>query len=425
MKYGKLHVSMLLMVTLVLVLAGQADNVHAGSMATMNIPFTGVASGGELVLADTLNRNARYVSITTQPGQSAESVADALAKAIYIEDPFYWNPDGSELPLVTSAGGVLTGLVGFQGSAKYLLAGTEKGLGIPPPPLSLTCNYDPDAGKIHLHWINPPDAYDRIVIVFNWSDYDSRGGIGLAGDITSYVLDTKERPVNPDDLDLWVVGFKADVPSNAAAMHLAGKAQEELFGIPFTNGVAPNWTAWLQGDDEAAIGFEQETRNEYIYKRFPSNEFPYNSIPSADAKPFVQMVQTKSDGVQGGVYRKFLGLTPGHTYKISVRVNTYAMTMAGRPWSSTLHAAHNGLGGVDLTKEQMAGLAALPDKASGPQAGLLVSYGPDKITAGDFKEDSATITPPADVDSITVWARNSGSSTRVGMSCIKLEDVTP
>jgi hypothetical protein len=49
---------------------------------TNTIPFAGQASGGTLMLCDTLNRNSRCAILETAPGESAESVARRLAQLI-------------------------------------------------------------------------------------------------------------------------------------------------------------------------------------------------------------------------------------------------------------------------------------------------------------------------------------------------------
>ncbi|GAI80678.1 unnamed protein product [marine sediment metagenome] len=53
--------------------------------------------------------------------------------------------------------------------------------------------------------------------------------------------------------------------------------------------------------------------------------------------------------MSAGVKRKFLGLTPGHTYRVSARLNTLEMDSGQGDWSVSLHAAYNPPGGADLT----------------------------------------------------------------------------
>jgi len=398
---------------------GQDDPNHddcngcTSEMATKAIQFKGAASGGELILANTLNRNAKYVSIDTNPGESGESVASRLAAAI-VEA---WSKKNMRFA-VRSNGDLLEGLP----LDHFLLAGTEQGFGIPRPPLSLTCVYDKENDQVILRWENPPNGYHHIAIILNWSNYDHRGGFGLPGTATSFVIDLKTHPVNVKDLDVWLIGYRNHIPSNAAAIHLSGNSQEELFGIPFTDGVAPNWTGWSAAAATERTRSHQLLRANYVHVK--GNRF--NPIRKASTKPFYQVVKPTSGSRKAGVSRKFLGLTPGHTYRISARLNTLEMDDCKSDWSFSLHAAHNGQGGSDLTVDQLSGgLAALPDGNTGPTAGQMASYGPGVTTNGKWIKRSMDITLPAGVDTITVWVRHSGSdSTGVGIDWIKLEDLS-
>ena len=79
----------------------------------------------------------------------------------------------------------------------------------------------------------------------------------------------------------------------------------------------------------------------------------------ADDKPFFQLIKTKSSNVIGGVCRKFLGLKPGHTYRLWTRMNTFEMEKVSENWSFSFHAVpHAKL--VSLIAEQMAGTDKCP-----------------------------------------------------------------
>ena len=81
-----------------------------------------------------------------------------------------------------------------------------------------------------LRWENPPGDYDRIRVKLNTHNYDHRGGATCAGTATAHVIDLQKRKlIDVSDLDIWVVGQREDVPSNAAAMHMNRHVQEELY----------------------------------------------------------------------------------------------------------------------------------------------------------------------------------------------------
>jgi len=402
-----------------------------------SITFFGEASGGVLTLTKTVTTFARhYVSIETSAGESAESVAKRLASSFVDvdSDPFgIMDPSiyrSREGPPVYAEGPKLRGLPGMYRSGCYLIAGTEKGLGIPKSPLSLSGAYDIRKNKIFLRWVNPTENYDSIGIVFNGDAFYG----GLPGTSTSYIFDKISQRLavwskSEKLISIGVVGYRGDVPSNVAAIHISEKTQEEITSVPFTNGVMPNWSSWSTSCDPSAVAFEQGTD---VSKLENAKHFP---APQAKNKPFYQIIKTFTPKVQAGIWRKFLGLTPGHTYRISVRLSTLAMDSTKSDWSFSFHAVHNGRSGANLTVEQLAGQKALPDGSSGPQAGQIALYQPSVTTEGKFlqrtTDDSGpgqeitNITLPKGVDTITIWFRHTGAnSTGVSFDWVKLEDVT-
>jgi hypothetical protein len=391
--------------------------------------FTGEASGGTLIMWDNLGRNARYVTIETIAGEPAEKTIERLAEKINETDPFNWEfPKGKKL--VTSSGGELKGILGSCGD--YMFAGTETGLGIPKPPLSLTANYEPNLKKVSLKWVNPPDSYDSIRVRINWSNYDHRSGDGILGNSESYDINLARIPVDMGDLDILVVGVRNDIPSNAAAIHLNNNVQEELYGIPFTGGLAPNWQSWSLDTNEGKINPDMGIRNELTTAKGRR----YNSITTAETKPFYQVINTGPKGGTGGIFRKFIGLTPGHTYRIKTRVATISEPNQGQ-WSVSLQAAPNGPDGRDFSPRQMAGLDALPSGGKGLLVGRMALFDSSLTTKGKFLEISTDkakpvqgreitdITLPQGVDSITVWVRCASSTTlSAAIDWIAIEDLS-
>jgi hypothetical protein len=406
------------------VVAGEQAAGPSSDSETCGITFIGQASGGTLMLCDTLNRNARCAVVETVKGEPADRVARRLADAIYDTDAFGWYAmarwSGPPIRFATSSGGTIRGLPGTRD--QYIIAGTENGLGIPPAPTCLTCNYSPSAQTVVLRWRNPPGGYDSIDLICNWHNYDERGVRLLPGASETYTLDVQRWPNMASDLDLWLVGRRKGIPSNAAGMHVSNNVQEELFGIPFTNGTAPNWTAWsLEGPDGTKP--EMATRETYV----PKPKRLYEPISSADRKPYQQMIRATGEaGGTGGVSRTFLGLLPGHTYRITVRLNTVSSTLKDNPdWSCSFHAVACGPGKSILTARQMAGLDALPDGSDGLAAGRVCLYDAHETTRGRYNECVKEITVPEGADSITVWLRFASKKKggAVAMDNIKLEDL--
>ncbi len=390
------------------------------------ITFKGTASGGSLIIADTTNRHQQYISIETTPGESAQSVASRLADMINtmhstqpMDKPTHvlWRggykakSSGDTLIL----GGWLSG---------YALAGTESGLGIPKPPTSLSRSYN-ENGQIILYWENPPEsAYDFILVQCFRRDFGECYRVRLPGDATYFVIDHKLITKNIKDLNVLVMGFKDNIPSNAAAIYSKDNFQSEFFGIPFTDGVAPNWVRWSVDKNLEAEAFEQG-------EKFPSMKIN-NVALSLSTKPFYQAIKGSKAGNIHGIYRKFLGLTPGHKYRIIADLTTLDMNSAdSNDWSASLCATYNSKSGGGLTARQMAGVSALPNGKKGIQAGEITSFGKGKShTQGKFKivgsDANSCITLPDDVNSITVWVRFNckDPNGKVGFSGVKLEDIT-
>jgi hypothetical protein len=412
-----------------------------GGIATWELSFKGTASGGTLVLAKTLNRTVKYVSIQTSQGESAETVAQRLVDTInghnsrQTEDIQYdphwlWiggykaNASGSNVTLPGSPD-------------DYVIAGSERGLGIPQPPHSLSCSYDKQKNEVILHWINPESEFDLILVKAYWSNFSETYTKSIRDMSSSFTINCEQIPINTNDMEFRVIGIHGDIkssvaiPSNATAIHVTnnGNCQEETYGIPFVDGVAPNWKAWGTTTESNRSTFEQG-------KKYPDMQ-SYNPARALLTKPFYQIIKAPAKGVEQGVYRKFLGLTPGHTYRLTASLSTLEMDSVEDDWSFSLHAAPNGPDGKDLTVKQLAGLAALPDGKSGQQAGRIKSFGKGDTTRGTFElafsdekdtdeTQSTHITLPSGVDSITVWVKFkcSDPNGKVGFSGVKLEDIT-
>ncbi|MHC4214350.1 MAG: hypothetical protein ACYSWP_13370 [Planctomycetota bacterium] len=412
-----------LMITLVFTCYFWDCQGYGGTRNTKDLTLKGTASGGTLVLARTLNRYQQNISIVTHPGESSESVVRRLADTINA-----WNRN------------VPTGQVVFWGGryqartngstikltpGLYAIAGTEKGLGIPRPPKSLSCSYKPTSDKVELRWINPEGAYDSIQVRWFWNDLDSSGSERLEGSANVLILD--KAKMNLNNFDASVVGYRDNIPSNSIGVHLSEHVQSEKYGIPFSDGIAPNWTAWSSGPKVTTTAFEQDKRWE-----------PYiGSFKTLSAKPFVQVIKAPTSGTVHGIWRKFLGLTPEHTYRFTADLSTLKMDSVNSDWELAVCAVANGVDGKNLTSQQMAGLSALPDGSKGLKAGRKFSYGPRNTTNGIWevaltghktlsRPASQHITMPAGVDTLTVWLRFSCSdpNAQVSFSGVMLEDIT-
>lgn len=383
----------------------------------IEINFDGTASGGNLTVSTPTGLSACSVSITTTNGETGASVALRFAQVATNEN----SGCVAEIP----AGGIVGSRVTvLNAMGPFMFAGAEQGLGIPEPPRSLTATpYDPFADTVALRWSNPPGGFDSILVI-----EDAWLLEVLSGDSEQYTDQevSKTLLVETNDLRYVVVGVKAGKASNGAIINLKGAVQEELTSIPFRAGVMPNWTAWSDVVAQSTVGFTQGTKN-----GLPTR----GSFDTPDRKPFYQVV-SGAGTFKAGTWRKFIGLSPGSTYEVSVRVNTLAMDTVAS-WTYSVHAVHNGTNDVTLSVDQLSGEAALPDGTSGETAGQILKYqagGP--TTKGLWAKRSTStdgpgkvignITLPQGVTSITVWTRHTCSgttSTGVGLDWIALKKI--
>jgi hypothetical protein len=398
---------------------GTYDGKHFGA-APQRIKLTGTAVGGVVSLGQMNATFPYFASIQTTQGESAESVLKQLAAVINESDPFcVWSNRYVTRSHDRGSSGLAAVVEGTElimpNGRRYIFSGTDRGFNIPKPAMSVSATYDPHEKLIMLSWINPSDQYDEI----------DAGGLILPAGTTSCTYDRAGMSAN-DIIPEWlgVVLRRGKTYSPPASILLGENSQQELGSFPFYMGVAPNWCAWSDRSDSDGIKFEQGVKSEVDLRGF---------VTKPDEKPFYQILKTTRGDVQGGIWRRFLGLVPHHTYKVHVRLNTLAMDASTNDWAFSLHAAYDNPGGTGLTTNQLAGAAALPDGSSGPSAGRVALYSPGTTTQERWVERSTDepggslkkITLPKNVVSITVWLRhNAVNSTGVGMDWIKLEDIT-
>jgi hypothetical protein len=153
---------------------------------------------------------------------------------------------------------------------------------------------------------------------------------------------------------------------------------------------------------------------------------PYRPIIHHSQKPYVQLMKLPKGGESVGLYRKFVGLQSGHTYKVSVNINTNEMGLKqDKDWVLSVHATHNGALNKTLNEKQFLGTEALPNGKGGLHASQISELNSTNNTCGKYAEQSGQVTLPEGVNSITVWVRLQSSKTtdEVSIDGIKLEDL--
>lgn len=384
-------------------------------VATREITFEGFARGGILSIADTMNINNPVVSIETKENEPAESVVTRLAE-ILKKSKLFGSMEGSGKNLIQLGGPPLC------------VGGTETGLGIPLPPKSLSVRYDPSLGQFLVEWEEPNETFDIVdvsidSVVVGWR---------LPRSTEKFVNAPTHLFKGWEDhgVLVTVVGNKGGLYS-AAGVVVFGCSQEERVNLPFSGGVNPNWIKWSENKDTDKLQFAFEVKD---FAKTSDYEYPF--LQRHEDKPTFQRIGSSSVASSGGIFRRFLGLVPGSTYRIRARVNTLQMTAAQGGWSFEVLAAYNPPGRKPLTPGQLSGVEPLPNGEQGKDAGILARFGPDRTTGGEWFEidtskspdtsKQADITLPSDVDTITLWIRYQAESptTGVGMDWVALEDLS-
>ncbi len=406
---------------------------------TVPLTFKGEASGGTLILGVIQDLMPLYVSIETSPGESADSVAKRLADKITSTQT---SPNVSiEKKLWIGPGSVSSGptLQVVSTLDHYYLAGTETGLGIPEPPVFLTIVYDQQADKLKLSWENSAKDYNYIFVNMIWRERGSPYIVrkALSGNTTSYEIKRKEittrfRTADVNDLLICLTAYRDGIVSAPSAIHINGQYQDEAFIIPFGQTTMPNWRVWNSTGKQGNKSFLK------VRERFEPVE--YKPEYGLEEKPFYQVLKANPKGPIG-LYRKFLGLTPGHTYRITAALSTLEMHASESDWSLDICVAHNGPRGKNLIPEQLAGEASLANQKWGRDrpSGSFASFGKNRKTTGpgfrlvksrtprnEREKEGVDITLPPGVDTLTVWLRFKCSDPdgAVGFMGAGIEDIT-
>ena len=389
--------------------------------ATSLITLKGVSSGGVLTLMKAPALNTPYVSVTNQPGDSAAIVSDRIVRAIQQQGGLFEARRTNGLVTLVLGGGPV-GMI--EACSDWILGGTEHGFNIPPAPTAVSARYDASSDTVELAWENPSGGYDSIIIIY----YGVPEAV-LPGNVTHFTHQRRGSGVDAGfsnmDIPVLVMGYKDGVPSNGSGVRLLRQTQlESLMNVPFTSGLAPGFEAWQDKLSANAIKSEQSTLPEMK---------PATEVRQFEGKGFYQTVGSQGAS-RGGVARRFIGLNPGHTYRVGARLNL--LEAAKDNWTFTMHAAPNPPGGARLSAEQMAGQSDLLNAAKGSSAAQILkldsnhqarcqweNHSSDETSSNNVAKDIAL---PAGSDSLTVWFRLEGSNsgkTSVGIDSVTIEDL--
>jgi hypothetical protein len=396
------------------------------------IDLVGEAKGGVLSLVcEQSGMEYEICSIKTTPSQSGAEVAKLLVEALHaspVPDFKIVVCDGAKIYLTFDP---------------YYFTGSETGFAVPTPLRFITVNYLPKVDQLTFNWI--PDEQEAYVVT-GGSGGDvvpARAGVATFDKFASRAhvdMRTGASVIpNPQDLAFLIAKVRSpfipttDLAPRFVRIHVCGTRQEDLDNVPFYGNVGPNWEAWCPaGFQEGDLRLYQGEKSEV-----PEKDRSLAFASSPDAKFYCQMFEIRN-GVpaEGGIYRRYLGLIPGHSYRAYARFNTFEAKAEAGDWSISFHACADPPG-QGLAVGQLAGRDALPNGATGPDAARIVIFkNGGETTEGKWvkvatgmqggQPSGSDITIPEGSTSLSAWVRVKGStSSRLGMDWSALEDVTP
>jgi hypothetical protein len=390
--------------------------------------FSENATGGVFGFSRNNGPVCPVMTIQTLPGETPEAVAQKLAGAINaVQDTD------------ATLGVVVVGLspekhlsmadgetLKMRTTLMVFTCGSETGLGIPRSPSSLTADWNSETNEIRIVWENR-DEYDRLTprLPF-W-------GVGvISADATDHVIPTsilsdstfRDYFEKFGHLLFRLIAKRDGIPSGAADLEIRPNSIAEIYRVPFSGGVAPNWESWcIKGD--RSMQFYQGTRWQ------PTTTFDSRQVSTPEKAPYYQVIEAQGGVVDGGLYRKFLGLTPGKRYKLNMRLQPTREGTGGDP-SLTVNALCAPSIAGSLTERQMTGQAALPAAPDGAHFKQHVPFQRngsrkwlqlDKLE--DVEPDAHAVTMPEGCDTLHVWLRlqSNGAHATVGMDWVELSKV--
>lgn len=401
-----------------------------------NVSLMGNASGGRLHLVYLPTGSPSEIHVDTSPNEDAESVLKRLERTLWLNSDWEDLRFGSDSQVTSTVKGklavaTLRSAAWFRG--ELVFAGKETALGIPQPAKSVSSPFGVSVNQVALLWQGrAEDDGECLVFVYN----GCLAGWGQQGEYALLSRAFTER-LCEEGACLGVVRFSSETPSNLSYIYVLPGTQEEYYVIPFTGGIAPNWTGWTQNGDFIVPSMEERP-----CKDCPEVSSEKRGWYGLDGPRLFQSVSGKPGVVCGGMWRKFLGLQMYHTYRFHVRLKELEQA-AGSQWRFSVHACLGPAGREPLATEQMAGIAPLPDGQQGKDAGLVVRLGAEdedhvpewtSYATGDSDRAgtaSDILIPASPLDAITVWLRmeceglaEGVSMPTVGMDWICLEDLT-
>jgi hypothetical protein len=444
----------------------------------MSIGFSGNASGKGLRLFRFDVGCYEYVGIGTAESESYREVTSRFDQLLKMLDN--WR---KRLP--SPSGERQDGLLLADDILRYWVGGEEQGLGIPHTPRSLTCNYDPKNRWYTFAWEDPnqdvlfPVAFhaERPIHPYtkqgaNWmrefsaipQNMDARMREALEEQIAEKYRDAPKTALDSPAIvlsehlqqgtnlltlilwslypqstssDYWIDRLRC--PSAPGVLLFGPGYQSSFLDLPLGKKVIPNWMSWGGDSVELAV-VARDGIEDNLYSCSGKGTIDVTKQPQT----YYQRFRNVEGARGGGIWRDYLGLTPNHTYRVRIRLNTLDVQPASagsepdknEAWTFSIHATPGVAGkNEDPTYEQFMGVSSWADEKPDPLIGQIACYGPETTTGGEWVERVSgdggpgstlgVITLPEGCDRITVWLRCTGPIPKgVGMDWIQFEDRT-
>jgi hypothetical protein len=274
------------------------------------VDFSGEVTGGTLYFHSLLGHEEPSIRLETKKGQNIAEITDSLDAEIRKKYTRFLNgimwidteTDSRILDLYLKRDGLLR-LPRDRG--RYILGGTETGLGILPPVGSVSATCVNGDTEFTLAWTCKND-YEYLAIV---STNNSKFSISVNPLSENSLFPVKAAKTRLSAFA--VVGLKNGVPTNASRIWANRTNQIDYFCLPFTNNITPNWTGWILSAKRTI------SLQEHIPERFEKTE--YDSYTGTLSHRRAQLLRSDIKDAQGGMYRFFIAQEPGRTYRPALR----------------------------------------------------------------------------------------------------------
>ena len=421
-----------LSIPLALIAVGEEalDDNCGSSFSTCIMEVAGMPSGGTFGFVNFYEKSTLLVN--TSPGNSCTQVLHAVDQKLRsMEDT---SPYRISFIIPEKETRIMNNSLLLPYSrGSYFRIGTENGFIAPHEPKFLTCMFTNEMGTYSIfvekgtrELIDSETYADNFYTLFYSIDDDMRYPYGICNQYHGYSINEKWAKQFHGPTKVVFYPWENYFPGFPVTLTIGRTFQESFIEYPIGYNVFPCWLEWqTQADVPQSPLFSLE-----------ENAIPFGEsaqMNTISPRNYFQKILASGDIEGCGIWRKYLGLKPGHQYGFSATINTLdvAESNSSPPsaespeWSFTAHAVPSNI----FSSETPAAEDFVDANASQTQ---ILRYDPRNTTSGQWITRTTgdkgpgscidCISLPEQCDSLTVWLKCSGHMPNgVGISGFRLE----